>query len=341
MAVEREALRDWHRLFGLLLTDFFTGSPFVVEVERDLSVQQQLLDVVIVRRGRGRFAGRLPDGLDGLRPHNLITFKSHHEALDGWAMKELVGARRRLPQARQPLAVRPAARGPVRPVRGGRPLPAQPVGASPLAAACRPGVYDCRWGTDTIRVVVAGELPREAHNAPLHLFSASPELVGFGGSAYRRRSEQTSRLLGQLFERLRGEGFAMSFTMEDFKRQYIKEHFAQLTPEERREVAGVAAAGGAARKCCSRCRRRSAGGSAAGATPGRSAAGAASGGPVRGADPAVPGPADRWAPRRAAQAAAKEVMPRRPITRNPSLASQAHRTATRTRRRVYAADNFS
>ena len=66
MAVEREALRDWHRLFGLLLTDFFTDSPFAVEVERDLSVQQQLLDVVIVRRGRGRFAGRLPDGLDEL-----------------------------------------------------------------------------------------------------------------------------------------------------------------------------------------------------------------------------------------------------------------------------------
>jgi hypothetical protein len=28
----------------------------------------------------------------------------------------------------------------------------------------------------------------------------------------------------------------MSFTMEDFNRQYIKEHFAQLTPEEREEV---------------------------------------------------------------------------------------------------------
>src|SRR3954468_18102531 len=91
MAAEKDALRDWHRLFGLLLTDFFSGSPFVVEVERDLSVQQQLLDVVIVRRGRGRFVGRLPDGLEGLRPHNLVTFKSHREALDGWAMKELVG----------------------------------------------------------------------------------------------------------------------------------------------------------------------------------------------------------------------------------------------------------
>src|SRR5271165_304490 len=92
MAVDRKELRDWHRLFGLLLMDFFSGSPFVVEVERDLSVQQQLLDVAIIRRGRGRFAGRLPDGLDGLRPHNLVTFKSRHEALDAWAMKELSGA---------------------------------------------------------------------------------------------------------------------------------------------------------------------------------------------------------------------------------------------------------
>src|SRR5256714_14572496 len=91
MAVDPNALRDWHRLFGLLLTDFFTGSPFTVEVERDLSQQQQFLDVVIVRRGRGRFAGLLPDGLDDLAEHNLISFKSLRESLDAWAMRELVG----------------------------------------------------------------------------------------------------------------------------------------------------------------------------------------------------------------------------------------------------------
>ena len=73
-------------------------------------------------------------------------------------------------------------------------------------------MYDCKWGTDIIRVVVAGDLPREAHNAPLHLFSASPELVGFGRGAYRRRSERTSLLLGQLFERFRAEGLAMTYT---------------------------------------------------------------------------------------------------------------------------------
>ncbi len=235
MAGERESLRDWHRLFGLLLTDFFSGSPFVVEVERDLSQQQQLLDVVIIRRRRGKPAGLLPDGLGDLADHNLITFKSFHEALDDWAIRELIGAYvayRKL-VSRSPSDLLPAERFHLYAVAARFP---HNLAAAPLPWQERqPGVYDCRWGLDTIRVVVAGQLPREQHNAPLHLFSASPELVGFAGGAYRRRSEQTSRLLGQLFERLREEGFAMSFTMEDFNREYAKEQFKKLTPDERRE----------------------------------------------------------------------------------------------------------
>jgi hypothetical protein len=42
-------------------------------------VQQQFLDVAIVRRGRGRFAGRLPDGLEGLAEHNLTTFRRRRQ----------------------------------------------------------------------------------------------------------------------------------------------------------------------------------------------------------------------------------------------------------------------
>ena len=79
-------------------------------------------------------------------------------------------------------------------------------------------------------------MPREAHNSPLHLFSASPGLVGFGQSAYQRRSETTSRVLGQLFERLRGEGVVMAFTMEDFNRGLVKVYFPKLSPEEQQEV---------------------------------------------------------------------------------------------------------
>jgi hypothetical protein len=235
MTDEREGLRDWHRLFGLLLTDFFSGSPFAVEVERDLSVQQQRLDVTIVRRGRGRFVGKLPDGLEGLRPHNLMTFKSHHEALTPWAMKELVGADvayRKLVSP-SPTDLLPDDQFGLYAVAAR--FPHNLSGQVPWQQV-QTGVYDCRWGTDTVRVVVAGELPQEPHNAPLHLFSASPELVAFGRGAYQRRSEETSLLLRQLFERFREEGFAMSYTMEDFKRDYVKEHFAQLTPEEQREA---------------------------------------------------------------------------------------------------------
>jgi hypothetical protein len=87
----KDTLRDWHRLFVLFLTDFFRGSPFIVEVERDLSQQQQFLDVVIVRRRRGKLSTPLPDGLADLAEHNLITFKSLHEALDDWAIRELIG----------------------------------------------------------------------------------------------------------------------------------------------------------------------------------------------------------------------------------------------------------
>jgi hypothetical protein len=233
MAVE--GLRDWHRLFGLLLTDFFTGSLFTVEVERDLSVQQQLLDVVIVRRRPGRFAGRLPDGLDDLAAHNLITFKSHQEALDGWALHELFG--HYVSYRKQ---VSPA------------PNDLLPEADFHLYAVCarfphnlsdrvpweerQPGVYRCRWGTADLRVVVARQLPEVAHNAPLHLFAVDRERVQFGQGHYRPRSTRTSALLNQLLEKYAGEGLAMPYTMEDFLRDYVKKHFPKLTPQEKREA---------------------------------------------------------------------------------------------------------
>jgi hypothetical protein len=235
MADDRDALREWHRLFGLLLTDLFTDSPFVVEMERDLSQQQQFLDVIVVRRSGERFSERLPDGLDDLIAHNLITFKSHHESLDAWAMKELIGhyvAYRKL-VSRSPSEL-------------------LAEDAFHLYAVCarfphnlsiqvpwrerQAGVYDCSWGTDTVRVVVAGQLPQETHNAPLHLFSAAPEVVSFGQGAYHLRSQQASVLLRRLLKEFRREGFAMTYTMADFKRDYIKEELPQLTAEERKEV---------------------------------------------------------------------------------------------------------
>jgi len=82
---------NWHRLLGLALTDFFIDSPFVVELEKDLSLKQQFLDVVILRKGEGEFSGRLPDGLDNLAEHNLLSYKSVWEPFDDWTLDELIG----------------------------------------------------------------------------------------------------------------------------------------------------------------------------------------------------------------------------------------------------------
>ncbi|HVS39834.1 MAG TPA: hypothetical protein VMS17_30025, partial [Gemmataceae bacterium] len=175
------------------------------------------------------------DGLADLGEHNLITFKSHREGLDDWVVRELIAhyvAYRKLVSP-SPSDLLPPDRFQLYALTARFPHNlSQQVPWQEQQA----GVYHCRWGLDAVRVIVAGQLPREPRNAPLHLFSASPELIEFAGGVYRRRSQQTSRLLKDLFESLHAEGFAMSYTMEDFNRQYVKKNFSRLTPEERREV---------------------------------------------------------------------------------------------------------
>jgi hypothetical protein len=95
------------------------------------------------------------------------------------------------------------------------------------------GVYDVRRGTDVIRVLVLRELPQTEHNAMLHLFSASQEQVRYGAEHYSQRSDETSTLLNRLFEQYRKEGVQMPYTMEDFRRDYVKDHLKDLTLEER------------------------------------------------------------------------------------------------------------
>ena len=88
----------WHRLFGIALTDLFTGRPWRVELEKELALKSQRLDVLIIERLPGAAAvtdaaalGELPDGLENLTAHHVLSYKSKQEALDGWAMEELIG----------------------------------------------------------------------------------------------------------------------------------------------------------------------------------------------------------------------------------------------------------
>ncbi|OQY27145.1 MAG: hypothetical protein B6244_11440 [Candidatus Cloacimonetes bacterium 4572_55] len=76
-------MTEWHRLFGIALTDFFKDSPYIVELEKDLSLRQQFVDVIIIKQGEGDTLPELPDGLDNLGRNNVLSYKSHQESFGG------------------------------------------------------------------------------------------------------------------------------------------------------------------------------------------------------------------------------------------------------------------
>ena len=147
-----DAWRQWHRLFGLLLTDHLSGSPFTVELEKDLSQKIQLLDVVVVRRGQGAMTRPLPDGLDDLVAHNLITFKSYQEPLNDWTLKELTGHYVNYRKQVSPRgSLLPEDQFRLYAVCARQP---RDLLATVDTELLQPGVYTCRRGSDAIRIVV-------------------------------------------------------------------------------------------------------------------------------------------------------------------------------------------
>src|SRR5262249_35916246 len=97
----------------------------------------------------------------------------------------------------------------------------------------QPGVYEVRHFTGLIRVVVVHELPRQEHNAVLHLFSARSDLLQYGAEHYRLRSEETSTLLLQLFQRYRLEATLMPDTLEQLAKDTIEQLLKDLPVRER------------------------------------------------------------------------------------------------------------
>jgi hypothetical protein len=221
----------WHRLFGLSWMDFFRGLPVTIDIEKDLSRKRQLLDVVILHKNVATLPCRMPDGFDDLTTHNLISFKSYQETLDGWALNELVGHyinyRKQESPSMQELLPETDFRLFAVCVRFPTRL-AQQVLLTPL----QPGVYEVRHFTGTLRVVVIHQLPQEEQNALLHLFSAQAEALRYGVEHYRQRSEETSNLLLQLFNRYRQEDLSVD-ALQQMARDTIEQLLRNMSPEER------------------------------------------------------------------------------------------------------------
>jgi hypothetical protein len=213
--MKKNKYTDWHRLFGITLMDYFTHSKYRVELEKDLSIQQQFLDVVILEQQQGRLPNPLPDGLENLKAHNLLTYKSHQESLRDWSLDELLG---------HYVNYRKQER------KGKKLLPARDF---QLYAVCtrfpdalekqyplrqvKPGVYRVRWGSRQVRLIVTSQVPKTPNNTLWHLFSHLSEQVAYAQKYHHWQNPHTSSVVNQLFHKYFQEGISMPYTMADFE----------------------------------------------------------------------------------------------------------------------------
>ena len=172
----------WHRLLGLALTDYFHGTGWRVEVEKDLALKRQLLDVLIIEREPGQ-STELSDPCDGfetLRPHNLLTYKSMHEPLDAWAIEELIGHYANYRKIVEPMPP-PEAFG-LYAVCARYPSGlARQVTLTPV----KPGLYRLLVLSLSVAVVVLGNVEVNQRNALWELFSHDSSRVAHGVEHYR------------------------------------------------------------------------------------------------------------------------------------------------------------
>ena len=222
---------NWHRLFGLTLDDYFSGTGYAVELEKDLARKRQLLDVLIIRAPVDQAVRPLADpcdGLEGLRAHNLLTYKSLHESLDAWAIEELIGHYVNYRKAFAPETTTEAFGLYAVSTRHPRALFEQ---VPPTEV--KPGVYRLAVIGRPVTVIVPRAVERAPRNALWELFSAEAERVAEGARDFHWQAADHLPILNELYHRYHEAGLCMSYTIEDFRRDVALEMLPELPPEER------------------------------------------------------------------------------------------------------------
>ena len=221
---------DWHRLFGMGLTDLFAYTNYKVELEKDLSIKQQFLDVVIIEQVKAsELPENLPDGLDNLAQHNLLTYKSFRESLGSWALDELVGHYVNYRKQISGDVLLPVEQFRLYAVSTCFP---QNLAKETTLTEVKEGVYETQWGSQIIRILVLNRFPETPNNTFWQLFSAIPSKVQTARVNYQHKLAELGSIINQLFKFYNMEGVVMPYTVQDYVKDYIKDNLDMLSPEE-------------------------------------------------------------------------------------------------------------
>ncbi len=219
----------WHRLFGLLLMDYLTPRGFSVELEKDLSLKRQYLDVVAVEQAEGQpDLNGICDGFDNLGRHNLLSYKSLHQPLNAWALEELIGHYVNYRKVLGRKKVR------ARDIRLYAVCTRHPGQLLKLINAKRitPSVWEASVVSRTVRILVLSTMTLEQRNAMLAFFTFDSEKVRYALNHYTWQQDDGSTVINQLLDQYALEGIGMPYTMEQFRKDYLRAHINELPPEE-------------------------------------------------------------------------------------------------------------
>ncbi len=233
---------NWHRLFGILLTDVFTNTPYQVELEKELTAKQQFLDVVIIRKSDlpDPNPQHLPDGLENLSTHNLLTYKSFRESLTPWSLDELIGHyvnyRKLLTKKKQQGLKESDFQWYAVTTRYPHKLFKQ---YPPTIKNSVSGIYELLWGSHSVRIIVLKEIGNDTRNAAWHLFSDEAQRIHMGALHYVWKQNVTPILIYELYHFYRlEEHINMAYTLEQFEAEIlaripIEKRLKGLPPEQR------------------------------------------------------------------------------------------------------------
>lgn len=213
--------------------DLLSQSPYQVELEKEVSLKKQFLDVVIVRKHSGTVNIELPAGLENLAEHNLLSYKSLRESLDDWAIEELIGYYSNYRKITSPSLDKllPAENFQLYAVSTR--YPNNLLNDKIEFQKIQPGVFDLKWGSRTIRLIVLTQIELSERNAFWLLFSGKAQEFIYADQHYHWHYPSERAVLNQLYELYKYEGVVMPYTMEDFNRDFTEAHLHLLPPEKR------------------------------------------------------------------------------------------------------------
>ncbi len=226
----------WHRYLGIVLGDYYSDGPVEVILEKDLSQRQKFLDILLLLAGQIPWAAETcPVGLEpaNIRPHNLISFKSHQDLLNSAAVEHLIAC---LSDYRyQAQAEKRAELDPDAAKKEPKLLPNDQIRAIAVTARYPEalaaelgerwretgtlGVYQMDWGTRTIDIIVCRRVEVVERNSLWLLFSGDQDKVAFGMRHYGLKQSDLSTILNEIHEITNLEGLNMPYTVEDYKKE--------------------------------------------------------------------------------------------------------------------------